>query len=201
MNKILYSLKNRVSHYIFVLLLSFIISSCSQNEKEAKIPVNTKTNSIKITPVILEYGMIQPYLYAQAQTIIGNQYNIQFLSVAGCIVSQSLKDSVAKENKKVELLLKQHTSLPNIDSVYHLIELEYKRIQKAEQFLQNTDSVKQEIPFIKEAMLYFKQTSNKYVVKIIQLKSTFSGALQDTTHVVEMDTTSNQLVSIKKLKS
>ncbi len=200
-HKILDSLKNAVSSSILVLLFSIVISSCSQNETQTKITTITKADSVKITPVILVYGMLQPYLYEQAQTIICKQCNIQFLSVAGCIVSESLRDSVAKENKTTELLLKQYTSLPTIDSAYHLIELEHKRLQKAEQFLQKSDSLKQEIPFIKDAMLYFTQTSNKYLVKIIQLKSTYSGTLHDTTHVVEIDTASKKFISIKKLKS
>jgi hypothetical protein len=186
---------------IIFLLLSFVFISCSQNDNQTPTETNTNEIKVNVTPVILVYGMLQPYLYEQAQTIICKQYNLQFLSVGGCIVSKSLIDSVAKENKKTELLLKHYTSLPSIDSAYRLIELEYKRIQKAEQFLQSSDSVRQEIPFIKEAMLYFTQTSNKYEIKIIQLKSTFSGALQDTTHIVEMDTTGMQLFSIKKLKS
>lgn len=200
---------NNKSHYkplfllksIIFLFFSCVFISCSPNDNQMQTEGSTNETKVKVIPVILEYGMPPPYLYAQAQTIICKQHNIQFLSVAGCIVSESLRDSVVKENKKVELLLKQHTSLPSIDSVYHLIEFELKRLQKAEQILQSSDSVRQEIPFIKEAMLYFTQVSNKYVVKIIQLKSTFSGALQDTTHVVEMDTTSKQLISIKKLKS
>ncbi len=200
-NKTFYHLKNAFGYAILVLLFSIGISSCSQNETQTKMTTTTKTDSVKVTPVILVYGMLQPYLYEQAQTIICKRFNLQFLSVAGCIVSESLRDSVAKENKKTELLLKQYTSLPTIDSAYHLIELEHKRLQKAEQFLQKSDSLKQEIPFIKDAMLYFTQTSNKYLVKIIQLKSTYSGALHDTTHIVEIDTASKKFISIKKLKS
>lgn len=160
-------------------------------------PVTSKTGEL----VILEYGMIPPYLYFQARQNIAQHYHLKFTEVAGCIVSESLKDSVKHENEQTEKLLKAHCGIKTLNELYHQIDQEYARYLKAEQGIQSDTVVSKEIPFIKEAMLAFVPDKGQLLVKVIQLKSTFSGAIHDTTHLIKIDTTTYQLTDLKPLKT
>lgn len=149
---------------------------------------------------ILEYGIVPPYLYFQARNNIARLHKLKFIEVAGCIVSESLKDSVKRENEHTEKLLNTHCGIKTLNELYQLIDKEYAQYLKAEQIIQSDTTISKEIPFIKEAMLAFLPRKNGLQVKVIQLKSTFSGAIHDTTHQINIDTATYKLTEVKPLK-
>lgn len=74
---------------IIILLLGLTI--CSS--------VNGQLDTVENTMVLLEYGLPPGNVYLDARATIADNWGIKFNSVAGCIVSEHLTDSVRKHNK------------------------------------------------------------------------------------------------------
>jgi hypothetical protein len=85
---------------IIIPLLAIVIASC-QYKKE---PSKTKsTSELKWLLTGLPDELI-------AENIIAKIYGFQFFSFGGCVVSNQLRDSINKENKKLYLILSKKYS-------------------------------------------------------------------------------------------
>ncbi len=60
--------------------------------------VNAQVDTTELT--ILEYGLPPAMHYINARETVANKWGIQFISVAGCVVSSHLMDSVKKHNER-----------------------------------------------------------------------------------------------------
>ena len=76
---------------ILLLALTLIDNSLLQGQQ------NTFTNTL----TLLEYGFPSENDYLNARATIANNWGIKFESVAGCIVSEHLIDSVKQHNEEI----------------------------------------------------------------------------------------------------
>ncbi len=188
---------NVKQHTFLIAVLLLILCSCGTSN--APTPDGeTETNDSLIT--ILDCELLNSYLHFQAQEIVAKRYGLLFSPVAGCNLNSRLKDSIAQLNKKIESRLAKHGGFKNVEAIYVNINETHNYLLKAEQIILKDSLIKREIPFINETMLYFTNNANTYWIKVIQLKSTFSGALHDTTHLIKMDTSSHRIITIEALK-
>lgn len=74
---------------------------------------------------LLTYGL-QDDTRRNARSIIQEKWRIEFYGVAGCVVSQELEDSVAKENDKTYKLIEAEYGKTWEEQFYKEIEDEYK---------------------------------------------------------------------------
>ncbi|GAA4334822.1 hypothetical protein GCM10023149_42380 [Mucilaginibacter gynuensis] len=84
----------RISYF---LVMSLIVLSLSACENIGKKPKSGRDTSL----TILTYGLPGPRDLRNAEEITANRWGISYKSVAGCIVSQSLRDSVKEHNSDV----------------------------------------------------------------------------------------------------
>lgn len=187
-----------VKQHIF-LIAALLLMLCRCGTSNAPPPHGeTETNDTLIT--ILDCELLNSYLHFQAQEMIAKRYGLAFSPIAGCAINSQLKDSIAQLNKKIESRLANRGGFKNVEAIYACINKTYRHLQKAEQIILKDSLIKTEIPFINETMLYFTNQANTYWIKVIQLKSTLSGALHDTTHLIKMDTSSHRIITLETFK-
>ena len=101
-----------------LFLISMVINIVSCNLEKKKMVNNDKSL------IVLVYGL--PNFEKQhAEMIIAKQYGFKFKTVAGCTVSEALRDSVAIKNRITEDILAQRYGkewkfrfYANVDSLY-----------------------------------------------------------------------------------
>lgn len=154
---VLYVLKT-----IVVLVIVSIVASCKQDESlHDSVPYQSND-----TVVFLDYGMIPPPFYDNAKEIIGHQYNVQYVRVAGCIVSQRLMDSVQEfEKKSIEKLARRKPPLA-IDSLNKYIEKEYHYLQFIDSVLTKSNMIKN------KGYLYYTRFNGVYSAYKFKYEST-----------------------------
>ncbi len=122
--------------------------------------------STATTYTLLEYGELQPPLYANATDITGKQYNVKFIDAAGCEVSQEIKDSVADFNAKTYSGLKEIYKRDVEKEIASKILSEYR-------FLNRLDSAVRKDPGIadkkelKDQLIYYTKKDKNYLAHFI----------------------------------
>lgn len=155
MNKNLYT--TALLKLIIISMVLFALSSCQQTSKELKHRFDEEIAKAKDTTVyFLDYGMPPPPYYENAKEIIGHFFNIKYIRVAGCEVSQHLIDSVQNEDKKAIEKLKKRTLTLHIDTLNRYIEKEYHSLQLIDSVIRTNKVLKH------NGYLYYTKANNIY---------------------------------------
>lgn len=83
---------------VLLILLIFNLLAC--NPKQQAVTDDGRQL------IMLVYGL-PDFEKQQVEMVIAGQYGFKFKTVAGCVVSDALRDSVATENQKTEAILVQ----------------------------------------------------------------------------------------------
>ena len=93
----------RYTAKIFIALLLTVLTGCKQNSQTDKQKAIQLDTSKKLR--LHTYGGPPDMERQSAENVIADKWGIEYFSVAGCLVTQEIIDSVAKHNKEVEALI------------------------------------------------------------------------------------------------
>ena len=96
-----------MKNYLLTLCILIIfqnINLCSKinqnNDRYVSAKIKTKNAGFRI----LLYGMPSEIINERTRNMVGKKYHIDYINVAGCIISKELKDSVELVNEKVDAI-------------------------------------------------------------------------------------------------
>lgn len=87
--------------WLYIFLLMF--GSCNQNSNTDSKIINPSTSNKKFR--LLIYGDRPENQKEAASYLVGKKWGIEFLIKGGCEIESDLRDSIEKENKRVESLI------------------------------------------------------------------------------------------------
>lgn len=150
------------SFIIFICLFFWQCNHVSVSNESGTFHIN-KDSVVQTASsfTILTAGMPPPFLYQNAEKIIAAEYNIKFISVAGCIINDRLSDSITKFNENSFAQLKAFYKRDVLTEIYPKIEKEAAHLIKLDSVLMQKPEMKR-IALTSTAYKSYHKTGRNY---------------------------------------
>jgi hypothetical protein len=115
---------------------------------------------------ILQAGLPPPPLYINAEDIVAKKYNIVNVFAAGCIISESLGDSIETFNMNSYHELNKYYKKDMREVIYNETDKQYRMIKDLDSLLRVAPELKDKA-WTKDQFPYFVKTPQTYVANFI----------------------------------
>jgi hypothetical protein len=165
-----------IKNSFFYFLIACCLSACNSKtvtvEEECQvISESSEANTSKIlnsakSYTILLSGMIPPPNYANAQDIIKKIYNIHFVYAAGCIVDESIGDSISKYNERTFSDLKKRFNKDMATEIYKNLDIETAFLTKLDSTIRKDPEIKK-LKKLNDQLIYYSKKDKTYLANFI----------------------------------
>ncbi len=87
--------------YFFILAISIIMYSCSQEKNNSKLILEKYSSSNDTLPTFYIYGELPPENYIDDENPITEKYGFKLKRVAGCVIESDEQAEINEHNNRV----------------------------------------------------------------------------------------------------
>jgi hypothetical protein len=146
--------------WIVIFLFFF---SCHQNSNTDSQKLNPTNSNKKLR--LLIYGLPDALEKEAAEYLVAEKWGIEFLRAGGCIIESQLKDSIEKENRKVESLMNNKYGINWRSEFDNQVKEELKRQNIVIQLLEKEKNIISKKREVENEGYYWWEYTSKPITK------------------------------------